>query len=398
MRIVFAVGLLATLVGCEQKLHSTKSDARAMPSVSVAPVPAPAPERPAAPLPVAKPKPPPEIPGWAPPAAADTLVMLNGQPYHLLMEAETDSTHRLTATYEETPGHPEKVHGFEGRYTLTLRNPAGQQVFRRQMRKATFFKRVGADIVTESEAYLPQFLGYSRPLGALVFTLDFMVPDSDVGGQVVVLLDLAGNLLRLSEGRGPGGGPECEPALSPSGSALLTASELLRPGRPPLRFERPDAELVGASFLSDTTVLVVYAPGKTHLIQLADGMEGYGRTPTVQQQRAPNAFVRHIRTGRVLRRFHYHGFYEEMGYTIPSFQLRATATHYLLDEKRGLYLLPLGGVGVPQELRFATMSRFTAPKRLAEVRVEVHSAEASFAFYVDTSSVQPRIRYQRLVD
>jgi len=397
MRILIAVGLLALLAGCEQKLHSTKADARAMPSVSVAPVPAPV-GPPAAPVPAAKPKPPPEIPGWAPPVATDTLVLLNGQPHHLLLEAETDSTRRLTATYEETPGHLEKVHGFEGYYTITLRDKAGQQLFRRQLRKAAFFKKAGPDIVTESEAYQPQFLGYSRPLGALVFTLDFMVPDSYVGAQVVLLLDLAGNVMRLSDGRGPGGGPECEPALSPDGSALLTASELLRPGRPPMRFERPDAELVGASFLTDSTLLLVYAPGKAHPIRFADGMEGYGRTPTAQQQQAPNAFVRHIRSGRVLRRFRYHGFYEEMGYTVPGFQLRATATHYLLDEKRGLYLLPLAGVGVPTELRFAAMPRFTPPKRLAEVRVEVHSAENSFAFYIDTSSVQPRIRYQRLVE
>ncbi|WP_460557471.1 hypothetical protein, partial [Hymenobacter daeguensis] len=60
MRISVAVGLLALLAGCEQKLHSTKSDARAMPSVSVAPVPVPA-VPPAAPEPVGRPKPPPEI-------------------------------------------------------------------------------------------------------------------------------------------------------------------------------------------------------------------------------------------------------------------------------------------------------------------------------------------------
>lgn len=394
MRNLVAVGLLALLAGCEQKLHSTKSDARAMPSVAVTPVP----EPPSVWPPVASPKPPPDIRGWAPPVSADTLVLLNGQPYQLLLAAETDSTHRLTATYEETPGHSRRVRGFEGHYTMTLREKTGRQIFSRKLRKVAFFRNVGADIVTESEAYLPQFLGYSRPLGALVFTLDFMVPDSDVGGQVVLLLDLSGNVLRLSEGRGPGGGPECEPALSPNGAALLTASELLRPGRPPMRLERPDAELVGASFLSDSTVLVVYAPGKAHPIRLADGLDGYGRTPTVQQLRTPNAFVRNIRTGRVVRHFHYHGFYEEMGYTIPGFRLRATATQYLLDDKRGLYLLPLGGTGLPVEMRFAAMPHFTPPKRLAEVRCEINSAETTFAFYVDTSSVQPRIRYQRLAE
>lgn len=394
MRNLVGIGLLALLAGCEQKLHSTRSDARAMPSVAVAPAPLPPPAAP----PSARSKPLPEIPGWAPPASADTLVVLNGQPYQLLLAAETDSTHRLTATYEETPGHFRRVRGFEGYYTVTLREKSGRQIFSRKLRKAAFSRKAGADIVTESEAYLPQFLGYSRPLGALVFTLDFMVPDSDVGGQVVLLLDLAGNVLRLSEGRGPGGGPECEPTLSPNGAALLTTSEIIRPGRPAMRFERPDAELVGASFLSDSTVLVVYAPGKSHPIRFADGLEGYDRTPTVQQLRAPNAFVRNIRTGRVLRRFHYHGFYEEMGYTIPGFRLQATATQYLLDERRGLYLLPLGGTGVPVEMRFAAMPRFAPPKRLAEARFEINSAETTFAFYVDTSSVQPRIRYQRLAE
>ena len=386
--------LMGLLVGCEQRMSATRANPSVLPSVSVAPPPVP----PAAP-PVVRtaPKPPPiNKPGWAPPAAFDTLLVLNGQPHHLLIEAETDSTQRLSAAFEATPGHFERVHGYEGRYTLTLRDGQGGQVFRRQLRKAAFFKRAGADIVTESEAYLPELLGYSRPLGALAFTVDFMVPDSDVGAQVVLLLDLAGNVLRLSDGRGPGSGPECDPALSASGGALLTATEVLRPGLPPLRLDKPTADLVGASFLTDTTVLVVYAPGKSHLIRYPDGMEAYGRTPSAEQLRAPNAFVRHVRSGRVLGRFRYHGFYEEMGFTIPSTQLRATGTHYLLDDKRGLYLLPLSAPAALTELRFAAMTRFVPPKRLSEVRFELQSSESSFAFYVDTSSVRPRIRYQRL--
>ncbi len=387
MRSVVAFGLLATaLVGCEQKLNSTRAGSAAMPSVSLAPT-APA---------VPAPKPPPYRRGWAPPAATDTLVVLNGQPHRLLLEAETDSTQRLTATYAPAPGQLERVRGYQGRYTVTLRDGAGHQVFRRQLRKADFFRRAGTDIVTESEAYVPQLLGYSAPFGGLAFTVDFMVPDSDVGSQVVLLLDLTGKTLRLSAGRDPGSGPECDPALSADGSALLTPSELLRPNRPPLRLARLDAELVGASFLSDTTVLVVYAPGRTHLIRSPDGLDTYGRTPTPQQLRAPNAFVRHTRSGRVLCKFRYHGFYQELGYTIPSY--RARTTHYLLDEKRGLYLLPLRAPLRPTELRFAAMHLFAPPQKPAEVRFEIHSQETDFAFYVDTTSAVPRIRYQRIAD
>lgn len=391
-----AFGLLAVaLTGCDQRMNTNRATPSVLTSVSVAPPLATAePSPPSAPAPRSAPLP--NRPGWALPAATDTLVLLNNQPYHLLIQAETDSTRRLSATYETTPGHTERVHGYEGRYTVTLRDGRGGQVFRRQLRKAAFFKRAGADIVTESEAYLPELLGYSRALGALAFTVDFMVPDSDVGAQVVVLLDLAGNVLRLSDGRGPGGGPECEPALSANGRFLLTATEVLRPGQPPLRLDRPNADMVGASFLTDTTLLVVYAPGKSHPIRYSNGLEGYGRTPSAAQLRAPNAVVRHARTGQVLSRFHYHGYYEEMGFTIPAHQLRATATHYLLDEKRGLYLLPLGYPAALAEMRFAVMPRFHPPQHPAEVRFELHGSSTTFEFYVDTSSVQPRIRYQRL--
>ncbi len=397
MRYRLPYGLLLVFVmGCEQRMNTTRANPSVRASVSVA-SPPPLAQSPA-PTPVARPaaKPRPAPPGWAPPASTDTLLVLNGQPYHLRLQAETDSARRLTATYEATPGRVERVHGFEGYYTVTLRDAQGGQVFRRQLRKAAFFKRVGADIVTESEAYVPELLGYSHPLGALAFTLDFMVPDSDVGAQVVLLLDLAGNVLRLSDGRGPGSGPECDPALSASGGALLTASEVLRPGQPPLRLEKATADLVGATFLTDTTLLVVYAPGKSHVIRYPDGLEAYGRTPSPEQLRAPNAFVRHVRTGRVLSRFRYRGFYEEMGFTIPGYQLRATATHYLLDEKRGLLLLPLGGSSTPTEMRFTLMPRFTPPQKPAEVRFELHGSSSGFAFYVDTSSVRPHIRYQRV--
>ena len=397
MRGKIAFGLLSlSCTGCEQRMNTNRASPSVLSSVSVAPLPPPGAPTPTPLLKPAVAKKQPNRPGWAPPVTTDTLVVLNGQPYHLRLEAETDSTRRLTATYEDIPGHPERVHGYEGRYTLTLRNNQGGQVFRRQLRKAAFFKKAGADIVTESEAYVPELLGYSRPLGALVFTLDFMVPDSDVGAQVVLLLDMAGNVLRFSDGRGPGSGPECDPALSPGGKYLLTGTEVLRPGQPPLRLEKATADLVGATFLTDSTLLVVYAPGKSHVIYYRDGLEGYGRTPSPEQRRAPNAFVRHLRTGRVLSRFRYHGFFEEMGFTIPAYQLRSTATHYLLDEKRGLYLLPLNPSVPPTELPFTAMPRFVPPKKLAEVRFELHSTNTSFAFYVDTSSVRPRIRYQRL--
>ena len=383
MKNILAAGLLA-LAGCEQKLNPSRSVSTYPPLV--------------VPVPVARAIAPPARPGWAPPASIDTLVRLNRRPYRLRFEAETDSTQPLTTTYTPFPGHTERARGYEGRFTFTLRDSTGRQVFRRQLRKADFFAQAGADIVVESEALLPSLLGYSVPLGALIFTLDFAVPNADVGSQVVLLLDLTGKVLRMSEGRGLSGGADCDPVLAADGRTLLTPSEILRPNQPPLRLNKPDADLAGAFLLSDTTLLAVYAPGKTRLIRSPDGLDAVGRTPNRQQLQAPNAFVRHTRSGRVLHAFRYGGFYEELGYTIPQHYLRATATCYLLDEKRGLHLLPRAGAAAPIELRFAVMPVFVPPQKPAEVRFELQGSGRVFAFYVDTTRRLPHIRYQRLAN
>ena len=389
MKALILVGVMVmALGGCEQRAYLTE---KAPPvSSAVLTVPAPAPTAPP-PRPPARPR-----TGWSPPAAFDTALVLNGRPYRLRLEAETDSTQRLKATYQPYPGHVEQARGYQGRFTFTLRDGAGQPVFRRQLRKADFYKAAGQDIVTESEALLPELLAYSAPFGALVFTLDFMVPDSDVGAQALLLLDLSGRVLRISDGGSPGSGPDCEPALSPDGRSLLTSTELLRPHQSPLRLTRADAELAGAFLLTDTTLLLVYAPGRVHPIRAPGEPETYGRTPTPQQLRAPNAYVRHTRTGRVLCRFRYGGFYEEMGYTIPRHYLPGPATHYLLDEKRGLRLVPQATPALTSEIRFAAMNRYAPPQKPAEVRFELQSNGSAFAFYVDTTSRTPRIRYQRL--
>ena len=394
--LIVGVALAVALVGCEQRAYLTEKRVSPV-SVAMAPS-APPPPVAAAPAPrPAVPAPAPVYrPGWAPPSVLDTAVVLNRQPYRLRIEAETDSTQHLKTTYQPYPGHMEVARGYQGRFTFALHDAAGRPVFRRQLRKADFYKAAGQDIVTESEAYRPELLAYSPAFGALVFTLDFMVPDSDVGAQAVLLLDLTGRVLRISDGRAPGSGPDCDPALTPSGRALLTGSELLRPGQPALRLHRADADLAGAFLLTDTTVLVVYTPGKSHVIRALGEPETYGRTPTPQQQRAPNAQVRHIGTGRVLSRFRYTGFYEELGFTIP--RGYAAGIHYLLDEQRGLRLVPAAAPARTSEVRFAAMPRFVPPQRLSEVRLELQSSASSFAFYVDTTSQLPRIRYQRLAE
>ncbi len=387
MRLIFYAMLIFSslwLAGCEQHLYR-KDEKR-----TIGAVPARLPDTDA----------------LAPPRAAPDVqgipLVINGKTHRLLLRARNDSTRPLTAlSYfsddDRARRHPAPVRGYDGRFTFTLRDAAGQQVFQRQLRKAEFAKMGAPEIVVESAAAVPAFLGYSAALGALVFTVDFVVPESDDGFQAVLLLGLQGQVLRLSAGRALSGGPDCDPALGPSGRAVLTSSEIIRPHQAPLRLARPGADLAGAFFLTDTTVLAVYDPGKNRPVRLPDGLLSYERRATPQQQQAPNSFVLRVSNGQVISKFRYKGFYEGMGYSVPHHCLHAARTCYLLDEKRGLYLVPLAATGPPVTLRFAEMLRFAAPQAGQEVRFEMQGEDAQFAFYADTAN--PRhVRYQRLAD
>ncbi len=391
MRLIFyAILSCLWLAGCEQHLY--RKDER-HPVVAASDSPA---------LPPADAPVPPAPPPAAAPAVPGIVLAINGKAHRLLLRARTDSTRPLTAlTYfsddDRDRQHPTMVRGYDGRFTFTLHDAAGQQVFERQLRKADFARMGASDIVVESAVSTPVFLGYSAALGALVFTVEFAVPDSDDGFQAVLLLGLRGQVLRLSPGRGLSGGPDCDAALAPGGQALLTSTEIIRPNRPPLRLARAGADLAGAFFLTDTTVLAVYDPGKNRPVRLPDGLLSYERRATPQQQQAPNAFVISVANGRAISKFRYHGYYEGMGYSVPHHCLPATSTCYLLDEKRGLYLLPLAAPGPPVTLKFAEMPRFVSPQGPQEVRFEMQGEDAQFAFYADTTNLR-HIRCQRLKD
>ncbi|WP_157886977.1 hypothetical protein [Hymenobacter sp. PAMC 26628] len=384
MRLVFYAILSGLgLAGCEQHLYH-KEERR---SLSV-PTAVGSPPAPGTLLP-------------APAAVPGTAFSVNGKVHYLVAQARPDSAHPLTALAyfsddDRARQHLTKVHGYDGRFTFTLRDAAGAPVFRRELRKADFAKMGAPDVVVESAVNKPVFLGYAAALRALVFTVDFGTPDSDVGFQVVLLLDLGGQVLRLSEGRALSGGPDADPALAGNGRAVLTATEVLRPGLPPLRLARPGADLAGAFFLTDTTVLAIYDPGKNRPVRLPDGLVNYERRVTPQQEQAPNAFVLRVRNGQAVSSFRYRGYYEGMGYSVPHFRLPAAHACYLLDEKRGLYLVPLAP-GAPAVLKFAEMPQFVPPQIAQEVRFELQGEDAQFAFYADTLNPR-RVRYQRLQD
>ncbi len=249
----------------------------------------------------------------------------------------------------------------------------------------------------ESESHLPQFVAYNPSLQAFLFTLEFWVPESDVGGQCTLLLGLDGQVRDLSASNTFGGGDtDCTPQPAPNGQALLTCYKLLRPGKAPLSLLKPKADLALACFANDSTLLTVYAYGEWHYEYDPDSsLKSMAFLEPTHMKHEPNAFLTTVR-GTELARFRYDGAQNILGFQVPRAYVPACHTYYLLDEpRRSLRLIDKHNPAATREIKFKHMRRFVPPQHGGEVRFRIQSETSHFEFYADP--VHPeRLRYQQL--
>ncbi|WP_162910781.1 hypothetical protein [Hymenobacter oligotrophus] len=295
-----------------------------------------------------------------------------------------------TATFQVT----HRVRGYEGGQTITLFDAAGRQVFRRRLGKADFYKAVGRDIVTVSAPERPRFIGYHAPSQALVFTVPVGIPDSDVSRICALTLGLDGRVRQLTAGRWTGGeGPDCEVKLLADGT-VLNCEELRRPDGTSVRLKKPNATLIAALPLTDTTLFTLYRYGYYREVLGADSLKDYEWVADKHLRNSPNAFVLNTK-GQIRQQFCYAGYYEVLDYEVPRRYVWQTHSYYLLDEARGVHVLDKHNPARVTEVRFQQMQRFRKPQRPTEVRFVMGTETARFAFYADPA--QPtRLRYERI--
>jgi hypothetical protein len=326
---------------------------------------------------------------------ADTVLHLSGHYYRLNWQVRLDTLRPLThITPPKLAIHfaGDTTRGFQAYYTVEVRDSLNRRIGRHIFTKASFYPAVGPELAISSEVELPQLLGYSAPLGGLVFKVPFNAPGTDWYGEAVLVLALNGQVRYLGAGRTGDGGPDMAVKLTHDGRTLLTGDAILHAGRPPIPLAHTGAELRGAMLLSDTLALLIYEPGQSRT--RPDGMPYLEATPA--QRRQPNAFVRDVRTGREISRFRYDGFeieVEYVGYTVPYYQ--APRAVYLLDADKGLYVLPLRQPAAGQWLRFAALPRAAGQAVAGEVSFELAGPMQRYRFLADTT--QPaKVRYQLL--
>ncbi|MFD1467368.1 hypothetical protein ACFQ48_03950 [Hymenobacter caeli] len=355
---------------------------------------------------------------------ADSLVRIGSRHYRLLLQAFADSarplSYRPDAGRELTNGQADtaSVRGYDVRFVVSLRDSSGHKtVFRRQLRKRDFTKAVANDVLVPSEPSRPLYLGYSPALDALLFSYRFVIPETDVGGRAAVALGRQGQLRTVSSSGDYGSGnPDCDPVLAPGGQAALTCSEVLRAHGRPLSLVKPAAHLIGARFLTDSALLVVYeygtwqevhypaetmhAPNPNVLDSPVPGarvtaaFDATELVTTPAQRRALNAFVMST-GGRVLKSFRYPGWQQELSYSLPRHFVAASRTYYFLNGEQSIFLIPKSHPAAVVELPLKQLEKFRAPRRAGEVRFMLSTVGPQFDFYVDSHNPR-QVRYRRV--
>ena len=349
------------------------------------------------------------------PGPADTLIAIGSRHCWLSVRVSTDSTKALdyapamnagaafAAPSDTTNPAARRVRGYAETYTFTLRDSVRhQRLWQHRLHKPDFYAAAGREIATVMNLARPAYLGYSAALDALVFACYLWIPASDVGERATLLLDRQGHLKRIS----PSGSSlwddaiDCDPQLSPSGRAVLTCTELLRAGHPPLSLKKPHAQLHVARFLNDSTLLTVYKNGdyQTQKTSVASNNDAIVMAPMVSvdfittpaQHRLPTAFI--VRTdGRILRKF----FLAPSGAAtnfVPHTWVKTAHAYLLYEENTKLVLVPKPAPEKLVELPLKNLSRFKPPLRLHEKLYTIETDFSHLKLYVDTLHPQ-QVRY-----
>jgi hypothetical protein len=330
--------------------------------------------------------------------AADTLLKIGEHHYRLQLQARPDSSQQLkmaAATPDSTTAAGEQADDagpfYNVRYTITLLDSVGHRQFRTTFTKPSFYPVIGKELVLQSIAIRPEFIGYNGPRQLLLFRQEFGVDGTDWMADAFLAIDLKGKLQQLkADNDYGGGGADCRIQQSPDGRAILTCQELLLPGGRRQSLHKPNGLLVAARFLSDTTLLTVYDFVTVHQTQAE-----YYKSPIPSYRTAPNAFILSARTGKAIARFRYNGYHEELGYILPRQYAWQTKTYYLLDDKRRVIrIIPKEKPQLTHEVSVLQLPKFKAPRQQNELRVPLSTEGTSAMLYVDT--ITHKMRFQVL--
>lgn len=244
----------------------------------------------------------------------DTIIESNR--YLLTCEAAMDTLKKVSYTCNTHQGDKaEKAvyNGYDIRYTITLKERNGKQLFKKIFTKDDFKGVICEDALALTNTYLPQFIGYHKGFDAFIFILDFWIPDSDVGDECFLMIGKDGRVIEKFHDSYYGGGGHGGTIEFPSNNAfVLTGSTILNTNGKRIDLYEGDKTVVHTKLINNATILVID--------ELTDNVNK-------NNARLINNY------GEVLKTFTYKGYYNMLGYIVPSYIEKNTGCYILLDDE-----------------------------------------------------------------
>ncbi len=298
----------------------------------------------------------------------DTTLFIDNEEYLLRYTAKIDTSAHIfqTEVYSyEGKNYRQEFKGYNATYTITLTDKPGDTVFTKILDKDDFEDTLYKDVLTRSDAQLPKFLGYLETFGSFVFSIDFMVPDSDVGGQCLFLINRNGQLVENSLNNYFGGG-DCDGEIEiPSHHGfILSCRKIINADGTQVKISDENDWQVGTKLINDNTILIIQEFNDSTQAPNAKLIDNFGKT---------------------FKHFTYKGYYNTLGFVVPMYFDPHSQNYFLLDDKMKRAAVinknqPLSLYTVD----FAKMGSFNDDKKEGELVFEMELEYAHYTFAFDT--------------
>lgn len=304
----------------------------------------------------------------------DTLFTIDDKQYTLECSTVMDTFKKVSYTMFSTTkdGKVKRSDyiGYSISYHISLRETNGKTLFSKTFTKKDFEGVVGKDALAQAISELPVFYGYHPGFKALLFTLDFMRPETDIGDQCFFMIGMDGKVIEKSYNNSyGGGGPDGTIEVPRNSKFVVTCAKILNTNGKVIDLSEKGKSLAHVKLINDKTILVVYDTGEEN----------------------PKDNARLIdNNGKVHKAFTYKGYYDMLGYVVPSYFEKITGTYILLDEQlSNIRILPTANPMATFIVPFEKLKNIDAnPDNEVTFDINTETSEQTFAMDTVTKAIR----------
>jgi hypothetical protein len=246
----------------------------------------------------------------------DTVLFIENKKCTLSYSAKMDISKlfRFTEIYIDTGRiHKDIFIGYNATYTISLKDSVGKSIFTKSLTKDNFSGKFYGRNLAESNCRLPQFKGYVNSFKSFLFTIDFDVPDSDIGDECFLMINNRGEIIENSVNNHFGGGSsDGEVEIPTNENFVLTCRKIINVNGQKIEIADKSVDLVGTKLINDNIILVINQYSETKANQNAKLIDNFGKT---------------------LKSFTYKGYYVGLGYNFSICYDSIKGNYFLIDEE-----------------------------------------------------------------